>query len=132
MKVIIDTNIVASAIFFGGKPRKILKEVFADTKMKAFVTPDILAEYHRTIEKMALKFNANFDDALDLIHRHFHLIEPISTQKFSRDPDDDKFINCGIDIDAKVLVSGDNDLLVLKDSAPIEILNPAEFCNKYL
>jgi putative PIN family toxin of toxin-antitoxin system len=130
MKIVVDTNIVASAIFFGGKPMQILKEIFAKKKISAFVTPAILAEYHNTIEKLQFKYQAKWEDALLHIHRNFEIVEPMSQLKFSRDPDDDKFINCALDVNARFLVSGDKDLLVLKGITPIEILTASEFCER--
>ena len=52
--------------------------------------------------------------------------------KICRDPDDDKFINCAIDAKAIYIVSGDNDLLTIKNFAGIEIVTAREFYDKYL
>ena len=58
--------------------------------------------------------------------------ESISDVKVCRDHDDDKFINCAIDAKAIYIVSGDNDLLTLKNFAGIEIVTAREFYDKYL
>ncbi|MBR6012692.1 MAG: putative toxin-antitoxin system toxin component, PIN family [Selenomonadaceae bacterium] len=55
-----------------------------------------------------------------------------SNLKICRDPDDDKFINCAIDAKAIYIVSGDNDLLTIKNFAGIEIVTAREFYDKYL
>ena len=60
------------------------------------------------------------------------IIEPISDVKISRDPDDDKFINCAKDAHALYIVSGDKDLLVLEQYDTIQIITAKEFCEKYL
>lgn len=49
-----------------------------------------------------------------------------------RDPDDNKFIACAVDADAVYIVSGDNDLLTVRQYGKIEIVTAAEFCEKYL
>ncbi len=49
----------------------------------------------------------------------------------SRDGDDDKFIACALEANAKVIVSGDKDLLDLKVYRAIEILTPKQFVEKY-
>ena len=51
MRIVIDTNIVASAVFFGGNPRKIIEALF-EKKLDAFITPEILEEYHETFEEL--------------------------------------------------------------------------------
>ena len=35
MKIVVDTNVVASAIFFGGKPRELL-EMLVSKKLEAY------------------------------------------------------------------------------------------------
>lgn len=64
--------------------------------------------------------------------RHLHKFEKISDLKVSRDPKDDKFINCAIDAKAIYIVSGDSDLLTIKNFAGIEIVTAREFYDKYL
>jgi len=48
-----------------------------------------------------------------------------------RDPDDDKFISCAVDGKCVYIVSGDNDLLVLKDYEGIEIITVAQFFERF-
>lgn len=55
MRIVIDTNIVASAVFFGGKPRRIIEALF-EKKLDAFITPEILEEYHETFEELQIKY----------------------------------------------------------------------------
>ncbi len=43
MRVVIDTNVVASAIFFGGKPKELIDHVMND-RMEAYASRDILDE----------------------------------------------------------------------------------------
>ena len=60
------------------------------------------------------------------------MIEPVSDIQISRDPDDDKFINCAKDARALYIVSGDKDLLVLRQYENIQIVTAKEFCERYL
>lgn len=48
-----------------------------------------------------------------------------------RDPDDDKFTSCAVDGKCIYIVSGDNDLLVLKDYEGIEIITVAQFFERF-
>ena len=43
MKIVIDTNVIASAIFFGGKPRQLI-ELLVGKELNAYVTPDIMRQ----------------------------------------------------------------------------------------
>ncbi len=60
------------------------------------------------------------------------IIESVSNIQISRDPDDDKFINCAKDAHALYIVSGDKDLLVLQQYENIQIVTAKEFCERYL
>ena len=61
-----------------------------------------------------------------------HIIKPVSNIKISRDSDNDKFIGCAIDAHALYIVSGDKNLLVIKEYENIQIITAKEFCEKYL
>jgi predicted nucleic acid-binding protein len=41
MKIVIDTNVIASAMFFGGRPRELL-ELLVSHKLDAYATADII------------------------------------------------------------------------------------------
>lgn len=60
------------------------------------------------------------------------IIEPITHIEICRDPDDDKFLECAKDSHALYIVSGDKDLLVLKEYENIQIVTAKDFCEQYL
>jgi predicted nucleic acid-binding protein len=51
LKVIIDTNVIISGIFFGGKPDVILK-AWKNGKIIITIDQEILREYYSTAEKL--------------------------------------------------------------------------------
>lgn len=131
MRILIDTNILISGLFFGGIPKALLAEL--DEQFNICVNEKILSEYNEQIDKKISnpKYKLNEE-----IHEKFFAslqsFEIKSDLKICRDPDDDKFINCAIDAKAIYIVSGDNDLLTIKNFAGIEIVTAREFYNKYL
>lgn len=132
MKIIVDTNIVASGVFFGGPPRKVL-EAIASEKVAAFAADEITAEYHETIAELLDRYNARFDaKGLSRFETMLNRIEPKTKVDICRDPDDNKFISCAIDAKALYIVSGDKDLLTIKDYQGVEIVTAREFCDRYL
>ncbi len=60
------------------------------------------------------------------------VIEPPSHIKVCRDPDDDKFLECAKDSRAFYIVSGDKDLLVIKQYENIQIITAKDFYEQYL
>lgn len=51
MKVVLDTNVLISGIFWKGTPRKILDE-WSKGKFQLVVTPNIFTEYQRVGEEL--------------------------------------------------------------------------------
>lgn len=131
MKILIDTNILLSGLYFHGLPKKLLQEL--DESFKICVNEKIIAEYTDKIDDKFSKSKYILDrDLREKIFNSFISFEVKSDLKICRDPDDDKFINCAIDAKAIYIVSGDNDLLTIKNFAGIEIVTAREFYDKYL
>ena len=55
MRIVIDTNVVASGIFFGGKPGKLL-EMVVSKELDAYVSEDIFTEYQETLEELCSRY----------------------------------------------------------------------------
>lgn len=132
MRIIIDTNIVISGLFFGGLPKKLLSELDAE-KFNICINEKISAEYKEQIDRKISnpKYNLN-EELLKKFFSNLQSFEMVSNLKVCRDPDDDKFINCAIDAKAIYIVSGDNYLLTLKNFAGVEIVTARKFYQKYL
>jgi len=86
-------------------------------------TESIFAEYIEIIERISKKTNKySVKDIEPLLAEIFEIIEETHFAKYSRDPDDDKFINCAISSGSKYIISGDNDLLILKEVETVKIV----------
>ena len=132
MKIVIDTNVLISAVFFGGNPRKIIEAV-ADDDFHAFATPAIIEEYCEIVDEIVKRKQGRLNQRiLSPLIEKLSVIETVSTIKISRDPDDDKFIECAIDAGAIYIISGDKDLLDIGEYQNVQIITAQEFCQKYL
>jgi putative PIN family toxin of toxin-antitoxin system len=54
MKIVVDTNVLISGIFFGGFPRKILSAIVG-RKITACATAEIIDEYEEIVQEMIAK-----------------------------------------------------------------------------
>ena len=132
MKIVIDTNVFISGIFFGGYPREVLNQLIEE-RFTAFASREIITEYYEIIDRMQSKKQGHLNASLlKLLAQKFSLVDVTSDLKLCRDPDDDIFINCAIDADAVYIVSGDNDLLDLKAVNKVKIITAKEFVETYL
>ncbi len=131
MRILVDTNILISGLFFGGLPQRLLSEL--DENFNVCVNEKIIYEYNEQIDRKISnpKYKLN-EELRKKFFSNLQSFEPVSDLKVCRDPDDDKFINCAIDAKAIYIVSGDNDLLTLKNFAGIEIVTAREFYDKYI
>ena len=133
MRVILDTNVFISGIFFSGPPSKILK-AWADQKFHLVLSEQILDEYQRVSEDLSSKFpSIDIAPIIELITIHGLFIDTHGyTLPVCEDPDDNKFIECAVASNCKIIISGDKHLLKLSEFRGIVILNPRDFVDKYL
>jgi putative PIN family toxin of toxin-antitoxin system len=133
VRTVLDTNVVISGIFFAGPPYQILK-AWREGKLHLVVSEEILAEYRRVGETLALQFPP-IDPwpILDMLRADAEVIsaeclpEPVCD-----DPDDDKFLACALAGECELIVSGDKHLLKASGFRSIKVLKPREFLNCYL
>ena len=127
LRVVIDTNVYISAIFWRGKPRKII-DMGRDGNIFIFTSMDIEKEIG---DRLSAKFHLAEDDVMRIMLDFGTFTIPIQpTRKISfikDDPDDDKFLECGIACHANYIVSGDSHLQRAKEFEGIKILSPSNF-----
>ena len=132
MKIVIDTNVLISGVFFGGMPRKVLSAVIR-REIIACATGEIIDEYNEIVREMIFRKQGYLNkDILAPLIGTMEIVEAKTKVELSRDPDDDKFLACAKDAKALYIVSGDKDLLTLKDFENIKIVTAKEFCEQYL
>lgn len=113
IRVVPDTNILISALMFGGLPASFLNLAF----LQSFVlvtSPTLLDELD---EKLRGKFEVSPEDA-DSIRARLEscalLVAPrIALEVIKKDPDDDRVLECAVAGEADYVVSGDRHLLKL-------------------
>lgn len=131
MRIVIDTNVLISGVFFGGFPRKILSAVVGQ-KITACATAEIINEYEEIVQEMIDRKQGHINRAiLSPLIKVMEIIEPVTHVEICRDPDDNKFLECAKDSYALYIVSGDNDLLVIEKYENIQIITAKNFCEKY-
>jgi len=133
MKIILDTNVLISGIFFTGPPYQILK-AWQEGKIKIIASEEILSEYQRVAEELSNQFpSVEANRILELITIHAEIIDATDFQiTICEDPDDNKFIACALASKSKIIVSGDNHLINVSGYKGIQVVKPHEFTEKYL
>ena len=131
MKVVLDTNVLVSGIFWRGPASRIL-ELWAKDRIEVIVSPEILTEYQRLLAEMERDKPAGLAEAWAVfIAQHAIVIHVAGHPRLCRDPDDDKFLHCALSAGVRVVVSGDKDLLSMGRVGDVEILTPTAFLRHY-
>lgn len=133
MKVVLDTNVFVSGVFFSGPPFQIL-QAWRDEKIQLVISPEILEEYRRVGEILAEKHPAiDLEPMLEyIIQNAVILSSPQLLERVCDDPDDDKFLACALASGSNLVVSGDRHLLKVSGYQNIEVLKPRDFLDKHL
>lgn len=133
MKIILDTNVFISGIFFTGPPSQILK-AWGNNRFQIIISKNILAEYQRVAESLSSKFpSIDIISIIELLTVHCEFADTHGVNiPVCDDPDDDKFIECAVASKCKTIISGDKHLLKFKGYDDIDILKPRQFVDSYL
>ncbi len=133
MKIVVDTNVLISGIFFTGPPFQIL-DAWRRGVLKIVVSPDILDEYQRVGVELADRFSAiDLQPVFNLLTITSIVVDPLPLpEQVCRDSDDDKFLACAITGKVKRIVSGDKALLETSGYAGILVMTPRDFVERYL
>jgi putative PIN family toxin of toxin-antitoxin system len=133
VKVVLDTNVFVSGVFFSGPPHQIL-QAWHKGKFQLVVSPEILDEYSRVGEALAQRFPAlDIRPILELVTINSEIVSAAdAAEPICDDPDDDKFFLCGISAACEVIVSGDRHLLARSGYAGIQVLKPRDFLENIL
>lgn len=132
IRVVLDTNVFISS-FFGGNPRKII-DLWKRGKITLCLSRFIVDEYIEVLQRLGLKDEKELQDLLAVFAEGYNIIftsEVPSIKIIDDDPDDDKFIECAVALNARCIVSGDKHLRSVKHYMGIDIFNPTEFLEYY-
>ncbi|MBI4096315.1 MAG: putative toxin-antitoxin system toxin component, PIN family [Candidatus Levybacteria bacterium] len=131
IKVILDTNILISAIGFGGKPRKVL-HLILDDKIEAVTSPILMAELEDVVYKKFPKLAYNFSLIDPQIQDKFKIVKPKKSLLVARDNDDNRVLEAAFAGKCDYIITGDKDLLDLKNYKNIKIVTPDIFLSNIL
>ena len=128
MKLVLDANIFISAFYWGGNPQKIIDRTIEGMD-ELFISDEILNEI------AAVMARPKFKSSPETIEKYIQAIEKIgkkivisgTIRGICRDKDDDDKIECGILGNADYIITGDDDLLALKEYQYVKIITAKEY-----
>lgn len=133
MKVVLDTNVFVSGIFFSGPPARIL-EAWRDGRVRVVVSAEILDEYRRVGEQLAVAHpSISLAPFLVLVALHGEVVlAPPLPEPVCEDPTDDKFFACAAAAGCSIIVSGDKHLHRARGFRGVQVYRPRVFVDDFL
>jgi putative PIN family toxin of toxin-antitoxin system len=126
VKVILDTNVFVSGIFFTGPPFQILN-AWRDDIVELVVSLEVLEEYRAVGDRLSAHYpGVSIEPVFALLMAHVNIVRtPPLRKPVCEGPDDDKFLACALAAKCKLIVSGDKQLLRGSGYRRIKVLTPA-------
>ena len=131
MRVVLDTNVVASALLWGGTPERLI-EAAGEGTLDLFTSEALLSEFAGILgrSKFAQKLRQKNLSAAEIVARYREIAEIVDAAPIEdaalRDPDDAAVLACAVAARAEAIVSGDDDLHALGSYRGILVLSPAD------
>ena len=130
MRVVPDTNVLVSAIVFGGLPGRLV-EIAAQGHIQLILSPPLIEELREVLRRKFGFSDAATYQAVTLVRRISIVVEPQREVTIVReDPEDNRVLEAARAGDADIIVSGDHHLLGLKRFGTTPIMNPRELLTK--
>lgn len=128
MRVVVDTNVVISAILRDRRPEKVLLFIIGRSDFEWVASPEILAEYREVLRRPKFALSKPLLAEWDERFRSAVAEWPVEISvPFARDPSDAKFLACALAAGADFFVTGDRDCTGARQIGHTRIVSVAQF-----
>ena len=131
MRIVIDTNVLLSGLLWQGAPHTLFNQA-RDGTVDLFMSQVLMDELARVIARQKFagilqRTSRTPERILTELRTFAELVAaPPLPQPVCRDPDDDAVLACALAAQVDLIVSGDDDLLVLEQFEGMRIVTPAQ------
>jgi putative PIN family toxin of toxin-antitoxin system len=134
-KIILDTNVVVSALIQKNYPFLILQELYIDRKIELCISEVLMAEYYEVLSRPKFQkfpdFKAKADIVLADIANNATFFEPKKKVRKLKDPDDDMLLELALECEADFLVTGNTKDFTITKFRTTRIVGPSEYWELY-
>jgi putative PIN family toxin of toxin-antitoxin system len=132
IKVVLDTNIIISALIFGGKPRTILNQIIRK-EILGGISDALSVEIRNVLGRN--KFDIKKEYVMAATDTLFAVLERVNPEEridvVAGGPDDNHVLECSAAFNADFIVTGDKHLLQMERFRKIDIVTPVKFLEKH-
>ena len=110
MRVVLDTNVLISGVFWRGRPGVVL-EYWVEGRFVLCASQGIMEEYFEVLDRVGARMDRRdlSDRWKAYLFEHIEVVESPASDEFCRDPDDVPFLDCAICVGADYIVSAKKD-----------------------
>jgi len=126
-RLVIDTNILISALGWNGKPRQLFKQII-DQRYELFISIKQIEELRRVLDYPRLNFSQSQKTRfLRILEETAAIIDTRLNLNVADDSKDNMLIECAVESNAGYIISGDDDLKRIRSYRGIKIISVSEF-----
>lgn len=126
MRVLLDTNVLVSAVLFGGLPRELVRRALRGD-FEVVTSPGLMTE----LEDVLVERFSVGEELARVVRSEYELlaivVRPAVVPRLVRDPDDDAVLAAAVSGEVDFVVTGDQDLLALGTHEGRGIVTPRAF-----
>jgi uncharacterized protein len=132
VRIVLDTNVVLSALLWRGTPYRLLEAVRQQERMELFTSAALLEELAEVLTRpiMTKRLAVLARTARQVLADYLEIVDPVTPLAVppvvGADPDDDHVVAAAVHAEADFIVSGDRHLLALGTYRGIHIVTPVE------
>jgi|SRR3989344_3943033 len=128
MRVVLDTNVYIALALQGDFTEDLFERIVKNPEIRVVASEEIFSEIN---QKLEIKFNWIEEDVSLFISKMRKISDVVKITReileVTRDPDDNKILECAISGKADLIVTLDQDLIKLKQFKGIGIVHPKTF-----
>ena len=128
MKIIVDTNVLVSAIIRDNIPEQVIMWIVSQPVIEWVATAEIVQEYKEVLQRKKFKLPSDVIDSwFRLFDEELVLVSPEITVNFPRDVKDAKFLECALESKADIFITGDRDFSEAQALISTQIMSVNQF-----
>lgn len=134
-KIIVDTNVIVSALISNSIPTKILYETIFNEQVIMCISADTYAEYVEVLSREKFSKFPRFKDKASVVLAKIkeigQMYEPEKTLSILSDAPDNRFLELADISTADFLITGNTQDFTLEEYEYTKIVTPREYWDKY-
>ena len=128
MKIIVDTNVLVSAIIRDNIPEQVIMWIVSQPVIEWVATAEIVQEYKEVLQRKKFKLPSDVIDSwFRLFDEELVLVSPEIAVGFPRDVKDAKFLECALESKADIFITGDRDFSEAQALISTQIMSVNQF-----